>query len=107
MAVIALRIVAGHNAAEALTQIKLAASRFPGEHELTLLISTPDDLLSGRVTRRLALGPAWRYDASPACLAALREFGTPEVLQDDDIRPRASGAARGGPSQRAHRRPHG
>lgn len=77
---IELRVVAGHNAAAALTQIKLAAQRFPGQHELTLLISTPDDLLRGRVTRRLALGDQWLYDGSAACLAALREFGTPEVV---------------------------
>lgn len=76
-----LRVVAGHNAAEALTAIKLMAKRWPGTHELTLLVSTPDDLLRGQVTRRLALGDRWLYDGSAACLAALRRYGTPEVTE--------------------------
>lgn len=52
-------------AAEVLTQIKLMALRFPGDHDLRLLVAS----------KALVLGPEYRYDASPACLAALSEFG--------------------------------
>lgn len=52
--------------ASSLADLKLMAARFPGQHGLVL-----------RVGRRvLTLGAGWGYDASPACLAALGEFGT-------------------------------
>ena len=76
---IVLRVIAGHNAAAALATIRLIATRFPGEHRLTIAIRTPDELLRGEKGRRLTLGDPWRYDASEACLAALREFGDVEV----------------------------
>ena len=66
---IVLRVDDPLRAASSLAQIKLAATRFPGDHELQLLAGG----------RRLTLGPEWRYDASPACLAALSEFGDAEV----------------------------
>lgn len=48
-----------------ITAIALIALRHPGDHELTLLAGQ----------RRLTLGPDWRYDGSPVCMAALGEFG--------------------------------
>jgi hypothetical protein len=68
--VIELRMVPGAAAAASLTQVKLIATRFPGEQELTVLVGE----------RRLGLGPDWRYDGSPACMAALNEFGTAEFV---------------------------
>lgn len=79
---IELAMIAGQQAAAALTEIKIAATRFPGDHELRLLVSTPDDYLRGRVTRTVVLGPDWQYDGSAACLAALGEFGT-ATLHDE------------------------
>ncbi len=52
----------------AITAIKAIASRHPG----------PIDLMVHVGNSRLRLGPAWRTDGSPACMAALAEFG--EVL---------------------------
>lgn len=107
---IELRMAAGHAAAEALLPIKLMATRFPGEHVLSIAVATSGcarcgggrrvvsttvesafvraavEEITGRPAcecpgawtpdvRRLRLGPEWRYDASPACLAALSEFG--------------------------------
>lgn len=69
---IELRVEAGVAAAESLTVIKLIATRFAGEHELRIVVATPQ-LEGGE--RSLRLGPMWRYDGSPACLAALSEFG--------------------------------
>jgi hypothetical protein len=71
---IILRIVAGGGAEAVLTQVKLLATRFPGEHELRL-----DVRFSDAHGRTLTLGPARRYAASEPCLAALREFGAVEV----------------------------
>lgn len=68
--VIELKMPGGVDAAASLTQVKLLATRFPGEHELTIMLDT-----SRAGTRRLRLGPTWKYDASPGCLAALAEFG--------------------------------
>lgn len=62
---IVLRVVAGVEAARSLTEIKLTALEFPGEHELALAVGD----------RHLCLGPIWQYDASPECLSALSEFG--------------------------------
>lgn len=76
---IVLHAIAGHNAAAALADIKLAAGRFPGVHDLTLVVRTPEQLLRGEKGRRLALGSPWRYDGSAACLAALHEYGDVEV----------------------------
>lgn len=55
----------GVEGARSLAAIKLIALRHPGEYELTVLVAR----------RRLKLGPEWRYDGSPVCLAALGEFG--------------------------------
>jgi len=65
--------------AAALEQVKLTAARFPGEHELTVVVRTPEQALTGGEARRLTLGPLWTYDGSAACLAALAEFGQAEV----------------------------
>lgn len=62
---ITLRMTPGAEAAFALTEVKTIAWRYPGEHELRLLVGD----------RVIELGPMWTYDASPACLAALGEFG--------------------------------
>lgn len=67
---IVLRMPPGQIAAAAIDKIKLTAQRFPGEHALTLFIGPTE----------LTLGSQWRYDGSAACLVALREFGTPEVV---------------------------
>lgn len=92
---IELRVQAGAAAASSLTQVKLLATRFPGDHELTIVVyARPSvaievDPFSGGqrsvpttpAPRRLTLGEPWRYDASPACLSALAEFG--EVVTPD------------------------
>jgi hypothetical protein len=71
--VIELRVQAGvAAAAESLTVIKLIATRFAGDHELRIVVETPT-LEGGE--RTLRLGPQWMYDGSPACVAALAEFG--------------------------------
>lgn len=62
---IVLAVQPGLAAAGGLLQMKLVASRFPGGHGLTVRVGD----------RRLTLGREWGYDASPACLAALSEFG--------------------------------
>ena len=72
---IVLRVEGGANAKAVLEQVKLAAKRFPGTHRLQIVVSP----LDGRDTRSVRLGQTWRYDASEACLAALREFGAVEV----------------------------
>lgn len=73
-------------------QIALVAERFPGDHELRVVIVHDDDVLLARFAhgaRRvrvparvsfLWLGAQWRYDGSAACLAALAEFGDPCLL---------------------------
>lgn len=66
---------AGADAAAALTQVKLAASRFPGDHELAIRIMRGDESV-----RSLRLGPLWMYDGSSACLSALAEFGEPAIV---------------------------
>lgn len=104
---IELRVVAGLDAAAGLTQVKLIATRFPGEHELMIVVPTEtcrrcggkrfargteremETIMQVRACRcsgawtpeerRLKLGPEWWYDASPACLAALAEFGVATV----------------------------
>ena len=72
---IRLSMISGANAAAALTTIKLIATRHPGEHDLTVVVRTPDELLRGDKGRALLLGEPWRYSGSEACLSALREFG--------------------------------
>ena len=67
---IELRTEPGLDAAASLTAIKLLATRFPGEHELAILCAG----------RRLTLGAVWLYDASPACVAQLAEFGDVRVV---------------------------
>lgn len=63
---IVLEVQPGLAAAAALTEIKMVATRFPGAHVLHLKAGP----------RTLRIGAEWLYDASPACLAALGEFGT-------------------------------
>lgn len=67
---IALHIDAGADAVAVLTQVKLAAKRFPGHHRLKLIVA-----MANGEERHVTLGREWRYDGSPACLAALSEFG--------------------------------
>lgn len=67
---IVLRIERDSLGVEALEQVKLMAHRFPGEHELLMIVGE-----AGRLT----LGPTWRFDGSQACLAALNEFGDAEL----------------------------
>lgn len=69
---IELRVEAGLEAAAALTQIKLMATRFPGDHELRVVVRSPR---TEGGERQLRLGPMWTYDGSEACLSALAEFG--------------------------------
>lgn len=66
---IELRVQPGLDAAAGLMQVKQIAWRFPGVERLTILVPTSDG------ERRLDLGPFWTYDGSPACIAALSEFG--------------------------------
>jgi hypothetical protein len=54
--------------ADLLKHLRIIALRHPGPHGLVVL--TAD--------RRVELGPAWSFSASPTCLAALGEFGTVE-----------------------------
>jgi hypothetical protein len=75
--VIVLHTAAGADAAAALEQIKFAAKRFPGRHRLRLHVR----MASGE-ERRVTLGKDWRYDASPACLTALSEFGRAEAVDE-------------------------
>lgn len=82
---IELHVEPGLEAAAALTQVKLAATRFPGEHELVIVVhessgAVAGDRATGPEVRRLTLGEPWAYDASPACLAALNEFGRAVVV---------------------------
>jgi hypothetical protein len=75
--VIEVRMKPGVDAAAGLTQVKLIAARFPGEHELRIRLVAED----GETTiRTLTLGPLWMYDGSDACLAALGEFGAAVLL---------------------------
>ncbi len=55
-----------------IQQVARAAKRFPGSEWLEVRVPT------GRGLRRLTFG--LRYEASEACLAALREFGRVEVV---------------------------
>jgi hypothetical protein len=77
---IELRVCAGAEA-RVLDQVKLMALRFPGEHVLKLVVEAPKR--SRRewpvATRTLTLGPEWRFDGSPACMAGLGEFGDVEL----------------------------
>lgn len=91
---IVLSVVSGPATAAALTHIKLAAATFPGEHSLTLVVRTPEQLLRGEKGRRLALGPEWSYEPSAACLEALGEFGRAEVIPSPDPPLAASHKAR-------------
>lgn len=81
---IELHVEPGLEAAAALTQVKLCATRFPGEHELVVVVHeaspAPAERASGREVHRLTLGEPWAYDASDACLAALNEFGRAVVV---------------------------
>lgn len=76
MVVIELRLKPGLDAAEGLTHVKLIATRYPGAHELRIRLVDGE----GETIRTLTLGPLWLYDASPACLASLGEFGEATVL---------------------------
>jgi hypothetical protein len=67
---IVLQIDGGADAEVVLTQVKFAAKRFPGRHRLKLVVA-----MANGEERRVTFGWDWRYDASPACLAALAEFG--------------------------------
>jgi hypothetical protein len=71
---IELHVEPGVAAARGLAQVKFLAWEHPGEHELTVVICGREH------DRRLKLGGAWLYDASPACLAALGEFGGVRVV---------------------------
>ena len=71
---IVLHVDGGADAAAALDQIKLAAKRFPGRHRLRLIVR-----MANGEERRVTLGYDWRYEASPACLAAFSEFGRAQV----------------------------
>ena len=72
---IELRVQPGAAAAASLTTVKLIATRFPGERRLTIVIPGFDFSGMKPEERRLTLGPEWKYDASPACVSALSEFG--------------------------------
>lgn len=65
---IVLRLSPNARPFDAQTVAQLA-ERFPGHEPLQILVGE----------RSLKMGAAWRYDASPACLAALREYGEVEV----------------------------
>lgn len=67
---IELRVQAGLDAAASLARVKMLAWDHPGAHELAVLVCRGDV-----VARRLVLGPDWRFDGSPECVAALSEFG--------------------------------
>jgi hypothetical protein len=97
---IVLSVVSGPATAAALTEIKLAAATFPGEHPLTLVVRTPEQLLRGEKGRRLTLGPEWSYEPSAACLAALGEFGRVEISTFSDSPVEASRKARPEPNER-------
>ncbi len=64
-------------AADVLTQVKLAALRFPGRERLQIVVLSPRQ---GGDRRAVRLGRRWSYELSEACLAALREFGSVEVI---------------------------
>lgn len=66
--------------AAVLTRIKALADRFPGEHELGLVVATGQR----QRTRALTLGSQWTYAASSECLAALSEYGRVEVWPRQD-----------------------
>lgn len=69
--------------------VKDAAERFPGPHDLVIVISVRPavamevDSFTGETRtrplrsgpRRLTLGPEWRCDGTAECVAALGEFG--------------------------------
>lgn len=62
---IALVVEPGLAAARSLTRIKSLAWDHPGEHRLRIVVGE----------QRIDLGELWTYDGSPACMAALEEFG--------------------------------
>lgn len=66
---IALRVQPGLAAARALTEIKLIACEYPGDHSLELRFGD----------RALRLGAEWLYQATEPCLSRLSEFGTIEI----------------------------
>lgn len=86
---IELRMPGSLEGQRVIQQVGLIALRFPGEHVLSIAVVASDprapaeDALDGPVARTLTLGPDWRFDGSPACMAALNEFGE-AVLVDDD-----------------------
>lgn len=86
---IEVRVREGVEGAAALTQIKLAAMRFPGAHRLRVVAVADridvDPACGPRarsIRATLTLGDEWTYDGSPACVAALSDFG--EVVVSDD-----------------------
>lgn len=68
---IELRVPAETNGRLTITRVGETAARYPGSHALQIVAVTRDD----REVRRLTLGPEWRCDGGPLCLAALGEFG--------------------------------
>jgi len=66
--VIILRVERGPDAGWLLANIKATITRHTGTLDVEVRAGNS----------RLKLGPAWRTDGSPACMAALSEFG--EVL---------------------------
>lgn len=80
---IELRVAAGAAAASSLTQVKLIATRFPGEHELAVIVSREQPVDDGPGEFVLTLGREWLYDGSPACMAALNEFGVAGLVDAD------------------------
>lgn len=52
--------------------VKDIAAAHPGAHEIVVRVGAT----------RLRLGPEWRFADSPACLAALAEFGDVAVRAD-------------------------
>jgi hypothetical protein len=71
-------------AASALAEIKLTAADFAGEHEIELVVPLPPAPLGSPAIRprelTLRLGPVWACDGSPACVAALGEFGSVDIV---------------------------
>lgn len=68
---IVLRLTRGTRPFVPAQTIAQIATRFPGHEPLQILVGE----------RSLKMGAAWRYDASPACLAALGEYGEVEVAE--------------------------
>lgn len=72
---IVLRPHPGHNAAASLDALKVIATLHPGSHRLRIDVAMDEGQM-----RHVTIGRTWSYDASAACLAALREFGDVEVV---------------------------